>query len=239
MKLLLHRFSFVAILVAVMLTTDGFAQPDTKILSSKNPVTVEIADQTGSPLNISLSSVDISDVLRQRVKLSIQNVSQKSIRGYVLNIADNGSDTSFFNKPFLSGSILERQEVVVESANIRSDEFKLTIIVDYVAFSDGTGWGNDERKMSESLLGHISGALSAVADAEALLRSEGTAGIEKLLAKPLADIAVPKESDAKSRSVNWIRGFGSGYRGLIVFVMGNYKKPDFATRLEEARKNLE
>ena len=157
----------------------------------------------------------------------------------MLNIADNGSDMSFFNKPFLSGSILEHQEVVVESANIRSDDFKLTIIVDYVAFSDGTGWGNDERKMSESLLGHTSGALSAVADAETSMRSEGPAGIEKLLAKPLADIAVPKEPDSKNRSVNWLRGFGSGYLSFIYFVQTNYKKPDFATRLEEARKNLE
>jgi hypothetical protein len=79
----------------------------------------------------------------------------------------------------------------------------------------------------------------AVADAEASIRSEGISGIEKLLAKPLADIAAPKEPDAKSRSFNWVRGFGSGYRSLMHFVQTNYKKPDFAVRLEEARKNLE
>ena len=44
-------------IIAVMLTTDGFAQPDAKILSSKNPVTVEIANQPGSPLNISMVSL--------------------------------------------------------------------------------------------------------------------------------------------------------------------------------------
>jgi len=241
MKTCIARFIFLGIFVSVMLTTDGFAQPGAKILSSKTPVTVEVANQPGSPLNISLVSVDISDVLRQRVKLTIQNVSQKAIRGHVFSIQESssaGSHTSFFRKPFLSGSIHD-QDIVVETANIRSDDFKLMIIVDYVAFSDSTGWGNDERKLSESLLGHTSGALSAVADAEASMQGEGIVGIEKLLAKPLADIAVPKEPDAKNRSVNWVRGFSSGYRSLIYFVLTNYKKPDFAARLEEARKNLE
>ena len=108
MKLLLHRFSFIAIVVAVMLATDGFAQPGAKILSSKNPVTVEIADQPGSPLNISLVSVDISDVQRQRVKLTIQNVSQNAIRGYVLSIASDGTT-------YLTLGAEEREEIDAET----------------------------------------------------------------------------------------------------------------------------
>ena len=126
MKNFLPQFSFIAL--AFVLVNNVSAQNVAAPRLVKDPVSVEIANQPDSPLLISLVSVDTTDERYQKINITIQNVNEKPIRGYVL--AGEMITTMFFPaKPFLRG-LVHNEQILFASENIRSNDFKVTLLVD-------------------------------------------------------------------------------------------------------------
>jgi len=231
-KIFLNAIAFVCVLI---LSNDIFAQSIAKPATDKNPVIVEIANQFDSPVHISLTGVDLSNDRFQTINLTIQNVSEKSIRGYVLN---TGSiETRYYPRKQFLRDALYTDQVRLSSSDIRPDT-KLQIYVDYVAFTDGTGWGEDKDKRSESISGMTSGGRAAADEVSALVNGSGVEGLKNILSTPPDETVVSMPAGVQNRSDEWLRGFRTGYRGFIQFVQARYNDPDFLTLLEEARKNL-
>ena len=242
----LVRFSVVWMLnlvIAIFSISAVPAQLTAKAEQVRAPITVEVANLPDSPLLVSLVRVDATGERFQKIDLNIQNVSEKSIRGYVLATSygkAGGETTSTFfpAKPFSKGSLSDTQLVVMDE-NIKSDT-KLIVFIDYVSYTDRTVWGADERKMSDSISGMISGASFAASEFNGMIKKEtGLASLDAIVDTPPVDLKVAMPAGTENQSDRWRSGFRSGYKGLVHHVKVHRSDPDFVTQLEEFRKNLQ
>ncbi len=228
--------------LVIFLLTAAFAQVPAESRTVNNtPVTVEVAKQPDSPLLVSFIGVDATNERFQKIHLTIESLSGRPIRGFVLATTDgrNGGKTStnfFPAKPLLQG-VDKDDVIVIEGENIKPD-LKVTIFIDYVLFTDTSVWGGDERKMSDSMSGMLNGAAFAANEFDSIVKSGGVASLDSLITKPLTDIEVVLRPNSENQSEAWRNGFGSGYKGFISFIKIGRGEPRFLTELDSLRQSL-
>jgi hypothetical protein len=240
-KTYLIGFVFVILLnicLTIFLIKSVLAQ--TSDISKQKPLIVEIVAQNESPAVITSSSVDNTAELYQTVNYSVQNVSSKKIRAFVLLHADQsgigGTSTSFFQS-FIPGQIIQNS-FIEERSNIKSND-KIFLSFDFVVFQDGSSWGRNSQKQSEYIFGHIEGQKDAVKYVKPLLADTNKDAVSKLLLQQLTDIN-PPALDGK-KTAEWQRGFAVGYRFVIGRLQFAYEKQGMEAvrlKLEEVEKSI-
>lgn len=240
-KTCLLTFIFVMILnvlSAGFLLNTSFGQ--TSDISKQKPLIVEIVAQNESPVVITSSSVDNTAELYQTVNYSVQNVSSKKIRAFVLLHADQsgigGTGTSFFQS-FIPGRIIQNS-FIEERSNIKSND-KIFLSFDFIVFQDGSSWGRDSQKQSEYIFGHIEGQKDAVKYVKPLLADTNKDAVSKLFQQQLTDINTPALDGKKT--AEWRRGFAVGYRFVIGRLQFAYEKQGMEAvrlKLEEVEKSI-
>ena len=208
----------------------------------KTPIKAEIANQPDSPLFVSLIGVDATNEQFQKINLTIQNVSEKSIRGYVLattygNVGGQTTTSFFPAKPSVKGAA-SSEVLAMANENTRLSP-NLTVFIDYVLFTDGSEWGADVRKMSDQISGMTTGAFSAAGKVSESIALGDLANLDSLVGRPSVEVDVVFPPEAEKQSDIWRRGFRSGYRSFIHFVQVHRKDPDFPTQLSEFRSQLQ
>ncbi|HMS42941.1 MAG TPA: hypothetical protein PKE69_22110 [Pyrinomonadaceae bacterium] len=245
-RVFLTAFVFIMILnisLVYVLINGVFAQSSDEKWKNQLPISVEISRQIESPLKITLINVDNSNLNYQAVNYSVQNTTNKAIRGFV--ILGSGKRigriiTSFFPiKTLQPGSILNEQ-YVIERENIESKE-ELTLTVDFVDFVDGTFWGEDTQGQSEQILGQKVGAISATEQFINQIERNEFESLNDLMNKKLIDFEVSIPNIFNNKSENWRKGYISGYKSIISFLKSQQgsEKNEILKRLRETKRVLE
>ena len=234
-----HVICLLSVAFAASLANTASAQNAVSVEQVKTPITVEIASQLDSPLHVSLVGVDETDERVKKISLTLQNVTERTIRGFVIatNYGNVGGETtiSFFpSKPRTAGSSSEVLTIAGENTRLSPN---LTVFIDYVLFTDGTAWGADIRKNADLLSGNTGGAYYAANKFSELIKL-GPTSLDDILAKPTAETEVELPPEAENQSEAWRRGFRSGYKGFIHFVKVHHGDPDFVTQLGDYRSQL-
>lgn len=205
----------------------------------KEPLVVEVVEQTDSPILITTVSVDNSAESHQTINFVIQNVSDKNIKASVLlhgrQPGVNGSTTSFFQS-FATRQMIQ-EAIYEERVNIREGG-KMFLSVDYVEFEDGGSWGGDSQKMSEHIAGMKAGQENAVAEIKKLSGNQKT--LSDFLRQDLAQIKPLDVGTAESEK--WRRGFLSGHKSTLRTLQSAYEKQGseaVAAKLKDLEKSIE
>jgi hypothetical protein len=207
-------------------------------IRNQKPLAAEIVAQGESPLVITVINVDNVAEAYQTVNYSVQNVSSKKIKAYVLHHANQssvgGTNIRFFQS-FAPGQII--QDSFSESRlNLKTDE-KIFLSVDYVAFEDGSAWGKDSQKQSEYVSGYKEGQRKAVNQARQLLADMDKNALLKLLQQQSSEINPPEINEKKNE--RWLRGYVLGYRVVHGGLRGAYEKQGaeaVSSKLDEMEK---
>ncbi len=201
---------WVLIIFTLLLVQTSFAQVDEKLKQTEQAVTVEVLSQTDSPVLITFLNVENSALSYQSVNYTIQNLSDKPIRGLVI-LHDGATASIFLNKLFQSGQVIY-SETAIERNNIKRKN-TVTLSVDYVEFMDGSSWGSDTRKLSEIIAGTWEGQKQAIGKLREIIKNNDSEALTKLLEQEITELIVPTPD--KGKSDTWQRGFRTGYRGII------------------------
>lgn len=238
-KKYLFLFIFVMVLNVLLsgfLLHTSFGQ--TSDISKQKPLAIEIVAQTDSPAVITVINVDNTAESYQSVNYSVQNVSSKKIKAYVLLHTDKsgigGTSISFFQS-FTAGQIIQNS-FIEERANIKSNG-SVFLSFDFVVFQDGSSWGKDSQRQSEYIYGYIDGQKDAVKYVKPLLAETNKYAASKLFQQQLTGINPPTVDSKKS--AEWQRGFAVGYRFVIGRLQFAYEKQGMEAvrlKLEEVEK---
>lgn len=211
-----------------------FAQvADEKLKQTDETISVEVLSQKDSPVLITFLNVENSASSYQLINYTLQNLSDKPIRGLV--ILHEGASTSFFsNKLFQPGQVIY-SETAIEKENIKRKN-TVALSVDYVEFMDESAWGSDTRKLSEIIAGNREGQKQAIKDLKEIIKNNDTRALTKLLEQKVTELVVSIPDESKSDK--WQRGFMGSYRG-IVFTFQKQQDKDIKSiseKLDEMEK---
>lgn len=236
--LLLFVFVMVlnVLLAGFLLLPASFGQSSE--IRNQKPLAAAIVAQVESPLVITVINVDNVAEAYQTVNYSVQNVSSKKIKAYVLHHANQssvgGTNIRFFQS-FAPGQII--QDSFSESRlNLKTDE-KIFLSIDYVAFEDGSAWGKDSQKQSEYISGYKEGQRKAVNQARQLLTDMDKNALPKLLQQQSNEINPPEINEKKNE--RWLRGYVLGYRVVLGGLRSAYEKQGaeaVSSKLDEMEK---
>lgn len=240
-----YLFLFVLVMIlnvvlAGILLRSSMGQTKTDF-SSQKPVKVEVVEQKDSPLRITVVDVDNSGAIHQEIICSLQNVSGKSMRGYVL-LADGQKSnkggkiiTSFFAAKLFPANGSEVDSVPIERMNITEDETFL-LSIDYVEFTDGSSWGTDSAGKSKEIAGERAGIRAALDHLKNLLKSQNANDIANYLKQDIVDF--PVTAPDVNKPDEWQRGFRLGYKTVISTLqrLPDQKIENFSKKLDEIEK---
>ncbi|HEX8197896.1 MAG TPA: hypothetical protein VF571_17020 [Pyrinomonadaceae bacterium] len=221
----LTAFVFVTVLnvmLAVYLLQISFAQINENRFKEQPPLKVEVVTQEDSPVRLTVINVDNSQQSFQAVNFSIQNISPKKIRAYVILHNDKsgaGKTSISFLERFTPGQITQ-DTFSEERVNIKKDG-KLFLSLDYVEFDDGSVWGKDTQKQSEYIAGQNEGQKAAVNKFNLLIHQNKDAVIE-FLRQPETEMDSLVTNNEKTDK--WHRGFKNGYRTVLTRLQMAYEK---------------
>jgi hypothetical protein len=242
----LVAFAFVMLLnalIAAFLFRTVLAQTSDSKLKNQTPITVEVVKQTNNPLLITIVNVDNSNQNYQMINYSVQNISNKSIRGYVTEARSENSgkiSTDFFPAKLFQTGITYNEELIVERENIKLNK-NLSLLIDYVEFEDGSYWGEDTQGQSEQIAGGLVGAKMAIEYFESFIENRELLNLRTLMDKPLKDIEITLPEISKSKNEKWQDGFRNGYKSIIGFVKNQKGKSDeqILSKLNEIKENIQ
>ncbi len=186
--------------------------------ADQKPLTVEVATQNDSPLRIVLINIDNSALSAQKVNYTVQNIGNKSVKGYVIwaNGKNTGKiTTNFFPTKLFQPGTVYTEELFIEREGIKPDE-SLSLSIDYVEFEDSSSWGEDVQGQSEHLIGARAGVESAVKQFKDLINNRETAALTTILEKKLVDVEVTLPKTVQSEK--WKKGFTDGYKTIVGFL---------------------
>jgi hypothetical protein len=160
------RSTFTATLLAasfILLTSTIFGETQ-----------LEVAEQSGSPVQITAIGVRDNPHFQgvQMVEFTIQNIGQKKIIAFSPTLtsgSDSDNTTTYGHFDFVPGKIIQTSLQV--NGRFKPSE-KLTLSLDYILFSDLTGWGPDTQKYSESQPGYYAGERSAIDQVKQLIKDQ-------------------------------------------------------------------
>lgn len=240
MKLNKNRFSkFIGLIIGIGLSFFTIhsisAQDFNEDYTGQVPVEVKVISQPDCPFQIKVLNVDNSNSRFQLVNYTLQNVSDKSIRAYV--IAGGKTVTSMTTTKFFEPYQVETQQWDEERFNIKLNP-TISLSVDYVYFTDGSSWGEDKLQMSKHIKQFYSGMKTALNDLTKALQG-GRMDLMKILDQDSLNIEVPipqANMDDKSS-----RGFQTGYKGAIRILQKEKNQDDnfILKKIEELKTALE
>ena len=241
-KKYLVAFVFVMLLnigLGAFLLHTVLAQTSEKDYRNQPPIVAKTMIQDDSPLRITTINVDNSATSFQSVNFIVQNISSKSVKGYV--ILGSGKNTgkivtNFFPVKLFETVGINEDELRLERSNIQPDEI-LSLSIDYVEFEDGSSWGKDTQGQSEYISGGRAGVKAATEELKNLVDKREIVVLTSLLEKALVSIDVPLPESVQSEK--WRKGFENGYKGVVYFLKGQRKKgiEEISRRLDEIKKN--
>ncbi|HLL99564.1 MAG TPA: hypothetical protein VK400_00790 [Pyrinomonadaceae bacterium] len=223
----LSAFIFVMFLnafLAVFLLRNVFAQISDDKTKNQPPVIAEIVNQNNSPLRITITNVDNSNKDYQEINYSVQNVSNKDVRAYVVlhhskSNGDRGTTIRRFGTKLFHPNEFDNVRLSEERNLIKPDD-ALFLSIDYVEFDDGSSWGNDTARQSEYIAGSRAGWKEAVKQSKLIYNQKGTT-LTEFLGQDSAEIISPPVDT--SQTSKWQEGFRSGYRAAIATLQKAYK----------------
>ena len=215
----------VNIFLAVFLLRVGLAQTLDDKLKKQPPLVANVVKQDDTPLHITIIDVDNSDPSYQTVYYVIQNSGNKPIRAYtLLGTTKPGvvkTSTSYQVIKLLQPGEIIKGEWFEENENIKFGE-PLTLSVDYVKFRDGSSWGDDTQRQSETIGGHFAGQAKAAEKVTNLIKNQIPETIIDLLEQQKAD-SVSFTSNSE-QTEKWRRGFQQGYNAILTQLQFAYRK---------------
>lgn len=178
----------ITVLLAALAASASFGQTTSADAPSSTHISVEIVDQPGCPLRLTVLSTESAASMRPptdaakppkqtTIRLRADNLDAKPVRGYAIGF-DGGKtkivSTTLFGKP------LEKGQVNVIPSTASGEWSSVLISVDYVEFSDGTTWGTDLFKRSQEIesffkgrdraIGHLNEIVTSYPDYEFFLK---------------------------------------------------------------------
>ncbi|MDQ3800668.1 MAG: hypothetical protein M3384_14570 [Acidobacteriota bacterium] len=193
----------------------------------KQPLKVSVENQPDSPLIITVISVNDSISSRPIVGYAVQNVSEKAISAFT--IVEKERTTT---QETITGTTISYSTLLLQPKDYNRDSFnarqfyqvieELTLFVDYVEFGDGTSWGNDTQKGSETIAGRRAGRIKAIEEINNLIRNQNINSVISLINQEITQIIVPA-ADSK-QTEKWRNGFQLGYKSVVAQAKSAYDK---------------
>lgn len=214
------RANFAAITVLVVTLVVTITSIDFSFLAqaARNAVTppqiptVSALIQEGSPLQISVGSVELPNPLEPQVTYFVTNVGGKSICTYSI-LHETKTENAQFAEVIVSNA--PSIESLFKSSQSRTQEISghrfvepvksITLSVDYVEFADGTIWGKDTQKSAEKMAGQRAGGRATKARLLKLLVDKGNVAVLDAISDDSLTTPIPAE-----QSSQWKEGFRIG-----------------------------
>lgn len=242
-----YLFLFIVVMImnialAGILLRSSMGQTRTDF-SSQKPIKVEVIEQKESPLRITVVDVDNSGRVHQEIICSLQNVSDKSIRAYVL-LADGQKSNRggkiiihYFSIKLFHAGESSTTSMPIERVNIQNDE-TISLSIDYVEFSDGSFWGADRERKSQTIAGERAGKKAGITYFRELIKNGDSVGITNSLRQDITEINV--EVPDKNQTEEWKGGFQTGYRTVVSILqkITDQKAENLSKKLNELEKNV-
>jgi hypothetical protein len=210
-------------LLVILLLHTILAQTTGDSFKDQPPVKVEILDQVGSPLSITLTGVDNSVAESQTVNFTVQNTSSKNIKAYVLFYSDEsgagGTSIRFFSS--LVPELIVQDSFSIARANIKFKE-KLFLSVDHIEFGNHDSWGKDTQKQAEYISACYEGESYAIKLAAQILLDKNENNLAEFLKNENRTLDTSQYGDKKS--AKWQNGFSSGYASVLRRLRDAYQK---------------
>jgi hypothetical protein len=192
-------------------------------LSRQNDIQLEVYNSPDAPVFITQSAINESPYFQdvRCIDFALQNIGQKRIIVFVPLLS---------SASFVDGNMLNHRydfdpgKLIQTGMNEDRIKFKpgdvVSLSIDYVLFSDGTSWGKDTQKNSESIAGYFDGEKFAIEQIRGLLKEKNSDELFRLLrlakAGKLDDSPPPVDTQ---KSEKWQRGFLSAYKTTLVFLL--------------------
>jgi hypothetical protein len=206
--------------------TSAFAQTSDNITKDQAPIVPEIVKQKNCPLAITVVNVDNSALSFQKADLVLQNVSNKSVRAYVLlgQAKTTGKiNTYSFATKSLRANEFHESEVFLEREAIRESK-QLFLSIDYVEFEDGSSWGVDSQGFSKNISGERAGRLAAIRELKNIIIANDVGNLTKLLDQEITEITVDLPESGQSESDGWKKGYKTGYKTVFSVLQSHREK---------------
>lgn len=231
------------IVIGVFLLQTVIAQKSADDFRNQLPIVAKVAFQENSPLLITVVNIDNSNTSYQVANYTLQNISGKSIRGYVIWGGEENAGkvtTNFLPARAFQNNTIHTEELIIERANIKPEK-TISLTVDYVEFDDGSSWGEDILGQSEHIAGGRAGAEAAAEQLKNIIEKRESAVLSSMLKQPLVDLEVPLPEIYKSKSEKWQDGFRNGYKSIVGFIksMQEGKEEELIKKLGEIKNNLQ
>jgi hypothetical protein len=177
---------------------------------------VQVQQRGDSPISIEVEAVNGRDPASPQITLALRNVSDKTIYAYALQYfamgrltKSGGTTRSSFEDParlFTAGMV---QHYQIDQIDAEEAVERVIVDLDYVEFSDRTGWGADTLNSREQLAGVRAGTDAVEKELQELLTSSGVDGFETVIRgeEGIAALALPLH---KVKSTAWQAGFQTG-----------------------------
>ena len=231
------------LLVAFLLNIAFFSHVSGGASQDTQTPAVIVANQPDSPLLIIVTRVDSSISPRPLVSYILQNKGDKAIRGYT--IAEREKTSQSEN---ITATTIDYATKLLAPKGYNRDSFadrpysqtlqELSLSVDYVEFEDGTSWGEDTYKGSETIAGRRAGQVRAVEEIKSLLGRQSPEAMS-FLSQEITDVISPAP-DPK-QSIKWQIGFQNGYKSVLALLQSAYRKSGAAAlsaKLEDMAKAI-
>jgi hypothetical protein len=181
---------------------------------SVRPPIVKTKQQDGSPLQISVLKVDVTDALDPAIQLLVSNSGDKPVQAFAIRHDDltqttRSSGVSISNA-VLPGAVLYPGRWTTETiggTGYSEPVKQIVLSVDFVEFGDGITWGQDTFKSAERLEGDRAGAAAAKEYLTKVVETEGENAILEALEKLKID-------PPSNRSPEWTQGFNKGINAV-------------------------
>lgn len=133
-------------------------------IQTPTPLT-EVKIQPGTPLVISVPTILSVDAESPEITFKLTNVFQETIRAFVIGQNVEAGDKrvrtiSIHNLDLNNSELLPNQSIMnYDTYEILSPlQHRITLSVDYVEFANGSHWGSDSNKSSETIRAQRAGA---------------------------------------------------------------------------------
>lgn len=176
-------------------------------------IQVIVKRQKKSPLLIKKSNINAADSFRPQVDFLIENRSSNPISAYAVGYVVSYGDSTAAG---VTLTVVGKPENILQPSQSRSETVdgmpttakrveRITLIVDFVEFEDGSSWGPDTHQSAERLSGHRAGQRAASEYYLKLLQLRGSSSVIQAYKSGLENILPPQ-----GHSQKWEDGFRSG-----------------------------
>ena len=203
-----------AVICALILATLEWAKPTQSSDFQKDELPeVTIKKIPKSPLEIISTKLDNVTSEKPEIELVIRNKTSLPVIAYAIKYDVFGASfkaggSILVNAPSIKKALQPEEEtnqIIGYNASYSEPIKKIDLYVDYVQLADGSVWGPDHSKASETLAGERAGASLFINQINFLLRNKGIEAALSVLKQDESDLSPPADA-----SVHFIQGFRTG-----------------------------